>query len=157
VAEEIDRGDAKRLSDLVALLLVRADTPWPAIAPLVARAADRWEVELERHADAAQSLRQREARWAAAAAWVGAGDPVRAAPYAGAVYDVSRHGDARANPALYLPEVVIAAMGDLNNQTFVLRAVSETARFAPCYWGVYDALQGYFVHRFVDAPHSIRR
>jgi len=156
VANEVDRGNAKNLADLVALLVLRPEAPWAAIAPHLAGAVDRWEVELERRADAAQSIRQRDARWAAAAAWNGAGDLARAAPYAAAIYDVSRHGDARANPALFLPEVVNGAMGDLNNQTFVLRAVSETARFAPCYWGVYDALQGYFIHRFVDASRSIR-
>jgi hypothetical protein len=153
----IDSRDARALADLVAALLVNGFADWSVLAPTVSAAVDRWEEDAAERSDTTETFRLRWGHWAAAAAWLRAGDAERSARHAFVAYDAARHGDLRANPALWLPELVRAAMGDLNQQTLVLRAVSETAAFAPCFWGVYDALQGYYVHHFVDSPQSIRR
>jgi hypothetical protein len=128
-------------------------TDWGALAPPVQSQVDRWITAWE---GTDGRIDDHWARWAAALVAIRAGVPDRARVYLDGVYDPGRHGNLERNPALRLPETLSFLMRDVNNQVLVLRAASGTAAHVSQAWGVYDALQAYFLVRFVDTPVGVR-
>lgn len=142
----------RALADCVLLWDRDPSTDWDTLAPLVRARVDRW---LRSWEGVDGHIDDHWARWAAALCTLraGDGDPTS---YLDGVYDPGRHGNLERNPALRLPETLGFLMQDVNNQVLVLRAASETAEHVASAWGVYDALQAYFLVRFVDTPVGVR-